>query len=288
MKPIARRGSFLLLSVCAALLLLIARDVECKTGFAVAATSAGAGANRAASCGAEPDQPRCDDPSSPLDGAVGGGGGGRGGGTVDLAHGSKRPRGERRHQQHQHQQHQAPLQKSSSRDRAVCASSGLANCGDGHSGSGGEGAPAGSSGRPRFQSGDVIELYNTESRDVQIVFPSIVKGREPGPSGGYSVTKTTDGKEVKNVQERFLHAYVPYGRGDEVLCNIGEFKPARPIIVRCTVLDYEPAASRGAMVLQGKYSVRVHKTNANDEYETDLPVWKMQRRYMAMAMAATS
>ena len=30
--------------------------------------------------------------------------------------------------------------------------------------------------RPRFRRGDVVELYNTESSDVQIVFPSIVMG----------------------------------------------------------------------------------------------------------------
>ena len=30
--------------------------------------------------------------------------------------------------------------------------------------------------RPHFCRGDVIELYNTESSDVQIVFPSIVMG----------------------------------------------------------------------------------------------------------------
>ena len=78
-----------------------------------------------------------------------------------------------------------------------------------------------------------------------------------------------------------MHPYVPYRTGDEALCNVGEFKPARPIIVRCAVLDYAPAASRGAMVLQGSYGVRVHATKRNEEYETDLPVWKLQRRSLA-------
>jgi len=69
--------------------------------------------------------------------------------------------------------------------------------------------------------------------------------------------------------------------GSEALCNIGEFKPARPVIVRCTVLGYEAAARRGAMVLQGMYEVKVHTTKENEEYETNLPVWKLQRRYQA-------
>ena len=134
----------------------------------------------------------------------------------------------------------------------------------------------------RFKIGDIVELYNTESQHVQIVFPSLVKGRD-GPTGGYRVTKTTDGKEVANIPDKHVHLYVPYREGDEALCNIGEFKPARPIIVRCTVLDYQLAATRGAMVLQGRYSVRVSKTKANEEYETQLPVWKLQRRYRASA-----
>lgn len=143
--------------------------------------------------------------------------------------------------------------------------------------------------RTRFQSGDIIELYNTESRDIQIVFPSIVKGRDAASDGGgFTVTKTTDGKEVKNIPEKFLHMYEPYTVGSEVLCNIGEFKPARPIIVRCTVLDYDAAAERGAMVLQGHYSVQVHATKANEEYVTELPVWKLQRRYLAGGVTATA
>lgn len=134
----------------------------------------------------------------------------------------------------------------------------------------------------RFQSGDVIELYNTESQDIQIVFPSLVRGRDPdSASGGYRVTKTTDGKEVRDIPDRHMHPYAPYSSGDEALCNIGEFKPSRPIIVRCTVLSYEPAAARGAMVLQGVYEVQIHATKANEEYETRLPVWKLQRRYQA-------
>jgi hypothetical protein len=48
------------------------------------------------------------------------------------------------------------------------------------------------------------------------------------------------------------------------------------------VRGYDPAASRGALVLQGTYAVRVHATRANDEYDANLPVWKLQRRYLAM------
>jgi len=134
----------------------------------------------------------------------------------------------------------------------------------------------------KFNVGDVIELYNTESMDIQIVFPSIVKGIETSPPGGYRVTKTTDGKEVRNIPEKYLHSYQPYKIGAEVLCNIGEFKKSRPIIVRCTVLDYDPATPpRGALVLQGNYRVQVHETKANPAHETTLPVWKLQRRYIA-------
>ena len=50
--------------------------------------------------------------------------------------------------------------------------------------------------------------------------------------------------------------------------------------MKCTVLEYEAAAVTGAMVLQGKYSVQVHATKANEEYTTTLPVWKLQRRYL--------
>mmetsp|Transcript_28287 Transcript_28287/g.59497 ORF Transcript_28287/g.59497 Transcript_28287/m.59497 type:complete len:229 (-) Transcript_28287:266-952(-) len=137
---------------------------------------------------------------------------------------------------------------------------------------------------PLYKSGDIIELFNTDSKDIQIVFPSIVKGREFDTKSGeyiYHVTKTTDGTDVENIPERFLHMYTPYAIGQEILCNIGEFRPARPIIVKCTVLGYTPAAKRGAMVLQGQYSVKVHETRANDEYTTTLPVWKLQRRYLA-------
>ena len=116
-----------------------------------------------------------------------------------------------------------------------------------------------------------------------------MKGRDlSDPAGGYRVTKTTDGKEVKNLPEKFLHMYVPYEPGDEALCNIGEFRANRPIIVRCTVIKYEPAASRGAMVLQGNYEVQVHATKANEEYETNLPVWKLQRRYLSKGATATA
>ena len=78
----------------------------------------------------------------------------------------------------------------------------------------------------RFQTGDVIDLYNTQSRDIQVVFPSLVKGRYPGPSGGYHITKTTNGKEEKNIPDKHIHVYEPYQKGNEALCNIREFKPA--------------------------------------------------------------
>jgi hypothetical protein len=132
----------------------------------------------------------------------------------------------------------------------------------------------------KYQSGDVVELFNESSQDIQIVFPSLVGGVDPD-GGGYTVTKTTDGKDVQNIPERFLHHYIPYKVGAEVLCNIGDFKPARPMIVRCTVLGYEATETKGAKVLQNNYSVKVHQTKANDEFETKLPVWKMQRRYRA-------
>jgi len=52
--------------------------------------------------------------------------------------------------------------------------------------------------------------------------------------------------------------------------------------VGCTVLNYEPAATKGALVLQGKYEVLVHSAKVNgvekEEYKTELPVWKLQRR----------
>ena len=38
---------------------------------------------------------------------------------------------------------------------------------------------------------------------------------------GYRVTKKTDGREVRDIDEKLLHLYKP----DEVLCNIGEFIP---------------------------------------------------------------
>ncbi|KAL7516245.1 hypothetical protein ACHAWX_001278 [Stephanocyclus meneghinianus] len=144
---------------------------------------------------------------------------------------------------------------------------------------------------PQFNPGDVIELYNTESRDIQIVFPSIVNGRIVSDSEiVYHITKTTDGRVVNSIPQKHLHPYVPYAVGSEALCNVGEFNPpdkvpslrARPIIVQCTVLGYEPAAEKGAMVLQGKYEVRVKDTRTHEEYITTVPVWKMQRRYLAM------
>lgn len=236
----------MLISVYTAL--LVTCGLDCRIGLAVAAaaTTASVNANRA-TCGPGSDQPHCDDPSY-QDGAP--------------------------QAQGQHQHTDVELRATNSpKDRGFCAAGGAAG-----------GKDCTKKQHTRFQSGDVIELYNTESRDIQIVFPSIVKVREPG-TGGYTVTKTTDGKEVTNVPEKFLHMYVPYQEGAEVLCNIGEFKPARPIIVRCTVLGYDPAASRGAMMLQGTYSVQVHATKANEEYVTNLPVWKLQRRYLASATA---
>ena len=141
-------------------------------------------------------------------------------------------------------------------------------------------AESGNTNGGKYQSGDVVELFNESSQDIQIVFPSLVGGVDPD-GGGYTVTKTTDGKDVQNIPERFLHHYTPYQVGSEVLCNIGDFKPSRPMIVRCTVLGYEATETKGAKVLQNNYSVKVHQTKANDEFETKLPVWKMQRRYRA-------
>jgi hypothetical protein len=138
---------------------------------------------------------------------------------------------------------------------------------------------------PKFHVGDVIELYNTESQDIQIVFPSLVAFQDP-TRGLYHITKTTDGQQVHNIPERFLHPYIPYKIGSEVLCNIGDFKPSRPMIVKCTVLAYNEAktataSNKGAKVLQNEYLVKVHETKVNKEFETTLPVWKMQRRYRA-------
>lgn len=258
---------FLLLTIYTA---LVAICVENKMVLAVAApaTATSVNLNRGGTCGPGPDQPHCDDPSyegrhrgaaadgdrrptntSSGDGTIGDDGGDCG---ADC--------GERAQQPPRQRQRQPPTRPGGSIRRPV---------------------PPG-----RFQSGDVVELYNTESRDVQIVFPSLVKGWDPDAGGGgYRVTKTTDGKEVAGIPDRHMHLYVPYRPGDEALCNIGEFRPARPIIVRCTVLSYAPAATRGAMVLQGTYEVRVHETRANEEYATSLPVWKMQRRYQATTLA---
>lgn len=147
---------------------------------------------------------------------------------------------------------------------------------------------------PRFMPGDIIELYNDGSPDIQIVFPSIVNGRVvSGTETTYHITKTTDGRVVNSIPERHLHHYVPYEIGSEALCNVGEFtspdKPAsvrsRPLIFQCTVLGYEPAAEKGALVLQGIYEVRVKDTRNDEEYVTKVPVWKMQRRYLAKQTA---
>lgn len=161
--------------------------------------------------------------------------------------------------------------------RAACEASGSDQCDSPPSDDDVDTSAATTAVNSKFKPGDVIELYNPSSSDIQIVFPSLVKTKDP-ITGGYHVTKTTDGKEVKDIPEKFLHFYQAYDVGSEVLCNIGEFKPARPIVVRCTVLGYEPAAERGALVLQGQYSVKVHETKANEEYETKLSVWKLQRR----------
>jgi hypothetical protein len=93
--------------------------------------------------------------------------------------------------------------------------------------------------------------------------------------------------------------------GDEALCNIGEFIPpssdddndskeqqqqqqqqqqqrqSQSIIVKCTVEKYKPAAKRGALVLQGQFTVRVHEQRQQEEYVTILPVWKLQHRHVA-------
>lgn len=249
---------FLLLSVYTALLATC--GIEYRIGFVVAAAATATSVNtNRATCRPGSDQPHCNDPSYDHGDAT----------VVDA--------------EHQPMSSTTPTNTSirgASKDRAFCDSR---ECGkqqqQHHRTTGGSALPV------RFQSGDVIELYNTQSRDIQVVFPSLVKGRDPGPVGGYRVTKTTDGKEVNNIPDKHMHMYEPYQKGDEALCNIGEFKPARPIIVRCTVLEYEPAASRGAMVLQGIYSVQVHATKANEEYTSNLPVWKLQRRYQPRYLA---
>mmetsp|Transcript_13631 Transcript_13631/g.22898 ORF Transcript_13631/g.22898 Transcript_13631/m.22898 type:complete len:85 (-) Transcript_13631:69-323(-) len=80
----------------------------------------------------------------------------------------------------------------------------------------------------------MIELFNTEeSQDIQIVFPSIVAGHDP--MGGYRIIKTTDGEISRKHSREIpapLHA-VQYRLEVEVLSNIGDFKPARPMIVKC-------------------------------------------------------
>jgi hypothetical protein len=147
---------------------------------------------------------------------------------------------------------------------------------------------------PKFTPGDIIELYNVDSPDIQIVFPSIVNGRVVSSEGTvYHITKTTDGRVVNSIPERHLHPYKPYEIGSEALCNVGEFTPpdkpasvrSRPMIFQCTVLGYEPAAAAGAMVLQGTYEVKVKDTRLNEEYVANVPVWKMQRHYLASATA---
>lgn len=267
-------GLFLLLSIYTALL-ATSCGIEYKIGlFVVAAasvttTAAAVGVNArgaSATCGAGSDQPGCDDPSYDYNN-----GGKAAARQMKAAQQLSRGAGS-----NTADRHRAATNTSKDKDKAFCA---FNDCGSRSGGGGGI--------RLKFHSGDIIELYNTDSRDIQIVFPSIVKGRDPTSPQHYRVTKTTDGKEVTNLPEKFLHMYVPYSVGDEALCNIGEFKKARPIIVRCTVLSYEQAASRGAMVLQGNYEVQVHATKANEEYTTTLPVWKLQRRYLATANTAT-
>jgi len=227
---------------------------------AIATTTAASASvvnTNSATCGPGAEQPRCNDPSSHVRGRT----------IVD---------GEQHQPMAAASRTNTSIRDDSSKDKAFCDASGYGTEEIRHE------QQRLRSGAP-FKTGDVIELYNTESHDIQIVFPSLVRGRERGAPGGYRITKTTDGTEVKNIPEKHMHMYVPYQKGDEALCNIGEYKPARPKIVRCTVIDYEPAASRGAMVLQGNYSVQIHATRANDEYRTQLPVWKMQRRYLNSA-----
>jgi len=264
----AKSNRLLLLAGVYTALLAVSGGIEYRIGFFVvaAATTASGGANnpKLATCGAGSDQPHCEDLAYEQNDKDGGEAAARR--TVTTTS---------RQATNKQTKNTAPLSRDASKDRAFCTSN---DC------SGGVGGT-----RPKFQPGDIIELYNTESRDIQIVFPSIVKGRDPSdPTGGYRVTKTTDGKEVKDLPEKFLHMYVPYTHGDEALCNIGEFRANRPIIVRCTVKSYEPAASRGAMVLQGSYEVMVHATKANEEYETNLPVWKLQRRYSSTGKGVTA
>lgn len=252
--------SLLLLSFYTALLTIC--GLEFRIGFIVAAaptTTASVNTNRATtSCVVGSDQPHCNDYN---DGG-------------EATHAQVEQHAETSTNKRRRTTNTS--RENTSKDKTSCAS-GDNSCASTSTDS--IGTP------PKFQNGDIIELYNTESHDIQIVFPSIVKGVDPTPSGdgGYRITKTTDGKEVKNLPEKFLHKYVPYSPGDEALCNIGEFKKARPIIVRCTVIDYVAAAKRGAMVLQGEYEVQVHKTKANEEYTASLPVWKLQRRYRAAA-----
>lgn len=284
-KP--RSGLFLLMGICTALL-ATSCGIEYKIGLVVAAAASastvsanGVGARSrsgAATCVDGSDQPHCNDPSYDLESDA------EGAPRSRMEGGAKKRSRKERSSKDGVNKPTNTSKESSSKEPD-----------DG-------GTVAGK--RTKFQNGDIIELYNADSSDIQIVFPSIVKGRDPAPddvaaataaAGGpeqhfYRVTKTTDGREVSNLPERFLHRYVPYGVGDEALCNIGEFRKSRPIIVRCTILGYEAAAARGAMVLQGKYQVQVHATKANEDYATSLPVWKLQRRYLAgpKVAAATS
>lgn len=258
--------------------LLVACRLELRGGgFVAAATTtaaaaSGSGYTRAATCGPGSGQPQCIDPSDEH------GEESARGSTGEAARLEAVCDSEECVNQRQQQQQQKPQRKHQKQPQQRVGTAAAAAADEGPTGV----TPG------RFQTGDIVELYNTEARGIQIVFPSLVKERE---AGGYRVTKTTDGKEVTNVPDKHLHRYVPYQEGGEALCNIGEFKPARsgespisrPIIVQCTVLAYTPAASRGAMVLQGRYAVRVAKTKANEEYETELPVWKLQRRYRAAA-----
>lgn len=278
-----QNGLFLLLSIYTALLAAASCGTEYRIGFVVAAFADSTTATtqttvnpKLATCDAGSDDgPHCDDHDGPAvtDGGDAGTAAAMG---ARRARGGRRPDGAGRKRRTDNTSRDATATTTTTSEdddsRAVCPT-------DEHCQQ--------TSRTPKFRNGDIIELYNTESRDIQIVFPSIVKARDPSdPTGGYRVTKTTDGTEVKNLPEKFLHMYVPYSEGDEALCNIGEFRANRPIIVRCTVRGYEAAAKRGAMVLQGNYSVQVHATKANEEYTTNLPVWKLQRRYLATAKAA--
>ena len=107
-------------------------------------------------------------------------------------------------------------------------------------------------------------------------------------SVGYDLVRISDGFKLEKVPESSLRQYEPYPLGSTVLCNLGELGSGTDRIIPCSIQGFKTKETSsllsgithdGTMMFDSEYKVIVlDKTVTTNEFETTLPLWRLQRR----------